>query len=381
VDFRWLVPFSRMVASATSPAEAQRALVDAAVAHLDVDGAAVFRVEGDQLVIAASAGLPDELATWTVDLGTELASQLLERLGAPFTHARELMLVVDGDLYGMLVLFARAPIELDAERVELAHALVDLTATATARAVSYDTLARSYAELKASREALARSEQLRLLGQMAAGITHDVKNILNPLNLQLELLRRKLTRGDLDAAHQTLDTMAEVIRAGVGVVDRLRAFSRPAVEPESEPVDVAAAVRTAIALVRPRAAQHGAIELIAYTPATAPIRARAAELTSATVNLLVNAIEAMAEHGGTITVTCADVGDEVTIVVADDGPGMSPEAERRVFEPFFTTKGKEGTGLGLAMIYAFVVRHGGRIDLVTAPGAGTTFTLRFPAAR
>ena len=102
------------------------------------------------------------------------------------------------------------------------------------------------------------------------------------------------------------------------------------------------------------------------------------EIVGALVNLIVNAIDAMPD-GGTITLRSGEAERGGWVEVADDGPGMPPEVERRVFEPFFTTKGAEGTGLGLAMVYATVQRHGGSVKLETAPGKGTTFRLWFPA--
>jgi signal transduction histidine kinase len=99
---------------------------------------------------------------------------------------------------------------------------------------------------------------------------------------------------------------------------------------------------------------------------------------SALVNLIVNAIEAM--NGGTITLRTGVGDDGVWVQVSDNGPGMPPDVERRIFEPFFTTKGSEGTGLGLAMVYACMQRQGGTVKVETAEGKGTTFTLSFPKA-
>jgi signal transduction histidine kinase len=106
------------------------------------------------------------------------------------------------------------------------------------------------------------------------------------------------------------------------------------------------------------------------------VRARRSELATAVVNLIVNATEALGERGRISVTTGTDDGG-AWVEVEDDGPGMPPEIERRVFEPFFTTK-VEGTGLGLALTYAFVQRHGGRATLTTAPGRGTSIRLWFP---
>jgi signal transduction histidine kinase len=101
---------------------------------------------------------------------------------------------------------------------------------------------------------------------------------------------------------------------------------------------------------------------------------------SALVNLVVNAIDAITGSGGRgdITLRSGAAGEGSFVEVEDEGPGMAPEVQRRIFEPFFTTKGAEGTGLGLAMVEAAVVRQRGRITVDTAPGRGTTFRLWFP---
>jgi signal transduction histidine kinase len=108
------------------------------------------------------------------------------------------------------------------------------------------------------------------------------------------------------------------------------------------------------------------------------VMARGGELVSALVNLIVNAIDAVGPTGGTIMLRTGEANGGSFLEVEDDGPGMPPDVEKRVFEPFFTTKGAEGTGLGLAMVYATVQRHGGSVTLETAVGKGTKFRLWFP---
>jgi signal transduction histidine kinase len=378
---RLLVRSNRLVSEASDPAEILRLLVDETVGQMGARAAAVLTVaEGDRLRVAASSGLPDGLATWETEpdlIGPELGTQLLAAAGPAFAGAYTIPLVSTGDLYGVLVLLTDAEHPLDDLQLVLATGFADLAATALGKAAQYAALSQSFAQLRASKEALARSEKLRALGQMAAGVSHDIKNILNPLHLQLQLLRRRLPPG-AESAEEIVQRMEEVVRFGVDVVERLREFSRQDPEREAEPVQLERVLETAMDLCGPRVPSGARIEL-RREPGDGPtVLARRSELVTAVVNLVFNAIEAM-PGGGTITVRTGAAKDGGWIEVADDGPGMPPEVERRMFEPFFTTK-EQGTGLGLAMVYAFVHRHSGELTVDTAPGRGTRLRLWFPAA-
>jgi signal transduction histidine kinase len=378
---RLLVRSSRMVSEANDPAEILRLLVDETVGQMGARAAAVLTVTaGDRLRVAASSGLPDGLATWETDpdlIGPELGTQLLAAAGPTFAGAYTIPLVSTGDLYGVLVLLTDAQHPLDDDQLALATGFADLAATALGKAAQYAAMAQSFAQLRASKEALARSEKLRALGQMAAGVSHDIKNILNPLHLQLQLLRRRLPPGS-ESAEEIVQRMEEVVKFGVDVVERLREFSRQDPEREAEPVQLERVLETAMDLCGPRVPSGARIELRREPGEGPPVLARRSELVTAVVNLVFNAIEAMS-GGGTITVRTGAASGGGWIEVADDGPGMPPEIERRIFEPFFTTK-EQGTGLGLAMVYAFVHRHSGELTLDTAPGRGTRLRLWFPAA-
>ena len=119
------------------------------------------------------------------------------------------------------------------------------------------------------------------------------------------------------------------------------------------------------------------MRLVLELGAPPKVMGRTADVVNAVVNLVVNAIDALAS-GGTVTLRTGVEGGASSVSIADDGPGMSADVAEKVFEPFFTTKGDEGTGLGLAMVFACMNRHGGSVQLATEPGAGARFTLRFP---
>jgi signal transduction histidine kinase len=230
-------------------------------------------------------------------------------------------------------------------------------------------------ERKKLEATLRRDHKLRALGQMAAGVAHDLKNVLNPLGLQLELLKRKLPHAA--GASEIVDEMAAVLKRGREIVGLLQDFGRQSPATPAHAVELDAIAHEAAQLCRPRATQQGAASIHEELGGGGSIRVSAPELLSALVNLLANAIDAVS-HAGRITIRTARNDGGAWVEVEDDGPGMPAEAEARAFEPFFTTKGDGGTGLGLAMVYAFASRHGGQVRLRTAPGEGTTMRLTFP---
>ncbi len=379
-----LVRFSRMASEAASGREILPLLADAAIEHLKADGAVIVQVTPSGALRAmASRNVPESLAQWKGSEGDVIDSAIGDDLvrcsGGRFVRAEAFPLVSDGGLFGALVLLFAEGNRGDAIKIQVARALADLAAVALGRAEEMAKLARANAQLRASREALARTEKLRALGQMAAGVSHDLKNILNPLSMHAQLAQRALARGETEKVSAGLEECRAVIRRGVETIDRLRAFSRQTPEARATRADLNALVREAIALARPRLSSRAGtpprieVELGDVTE----VVMHTDEVLSAVVNLVVNAIDAMPD-GGIVKVSTAARDDGMAVTVADNGPGMSAEVQARVFEPFFTTKGAEGTGLGLAMVFATMQRHSGTVTLETSPGNGASFTLWFP---
>jgi signal transduction histidine kinase len=381
-----LVRFSRLASEARSGGEILPLLADAAIDHVSADGAVIVELTETGLArVAASRAVPEAMARWTGDvdaLDSGLGTQFL-RLGATtFARAQALPLVSTGGLFGALVLFFADDKDPGDRKMHVARGLADMAAIAMGRAAHIAKLAQVNAELRASREALARTEKLRALGQMAAGLSHDLKNILNPLSMHAQIVKRAIARGNTEQANQSLDEMGAVIHRGVETIDRLRTFSRQSAEAPAKKVDLALLARESVAIARPRmssrvAALSRILEELGDVP---PVLGHADEIVGAVVNLVANAIDAMPE-GGTITVRTGVTDGRAFLTVADSGPGMTPEVQARVFEPFFTTKGAEGTGLGLANVFATMQRHGGSVALETEPGKGAAFTLSFPLGK
>ncbi len=376
-----LVHFARETSAKPEPADILPLLVDAALTHTRATAAAALRImESGRLRVVAARGGPRPVDQWEPQedaIGPELAAELLTACEIEGGRAYELPLVSGGDLFGVLVLIGGPDYRIQPEGLELAQGLADVAAASLDRNEKYAELARSYVQLRASREALAQGEKLRALGQMAAGISHDLKNILNPLSLQLEVLKRRIARDPASAA-EVVKAIADVVRHGLDVVERLRAFSRQDEEPDSsEPVELDEVMATAIELCRPRLGGASGIQLVGEPGHPRPVVARTSELVTAVVNLLFNAVDALQSAPGAIKVRTGATETGSWIEVEDDGPGMPPQLAARVFEPFFTTK-PEGTGLGLAMVYAFAQRHRGTATIDTAPGRGTRVRIWFP---
>lgn len=383
-----LVKFADLLSGAAESNLVMQALARAAIDYAHSAAALVVEIAPDgDARIGAALGLPEVLPGFPPEdaMDPELGKLLL---AACPTHevcvdAQTLVapLMSAGGLYGSIVYVFPGSRELDEFDHALAHALAGLAASGLNCSARYAELAKSYDELRASRDVLAGDQKLRALGEMAAGVSHDLKNIINPLSLHLQFLRRAIAKTDTDS-QQSIAEMMGILKRGLETIERLRDYSRQQQTDPLETVDLSDIVREALDITKPRTrAKHDVHYQVVESLGEAPrVRLVPSEAVAAIVNLIVNAIDAM-EHGGRIEVTTgANAEGEPFVRVADNGPGMSPEVRAKVFEPFFTTKGKSGTGLGLSMVFSFVQRMHGRVALETAPAEGATFTFTFPPA-
>jgi len=238
------------------------------------------------------------------------------------------------------------------------------------------------AELLALQEARARERRLAAVGQLAAGVMHDVNNALNPIMAAAYLLD---AHADNPAAVRDYAVrIAKAAETGAATAARVGRFIRqePLQADREEPVDLSLVCDEVVAMTRPlwaERARGGVIHLDRdlVDGGRAMVRGIAGELREALLNLVQNALDAMA-GGGTLGVCTSVTESEVRLEVRDSGIGMSAEVRERAFEPFFTTKGRAGTGLGLAEVYGIVKRHRGRAEIESIPGGGTTIRLVFP---
>src|SRR5206468_12075529 len=238
------------------------------------------------------------------------------------------------------------------------------------------------AELLALQEARARERRLAAVGQLAAGVMHDVNNALNPIMAAAYLLE---TNADNPVAVRDYAVrIAKAAETGAATAARVGRFIRqePLQAERDEPVDLSMVCDEVVAMTRPlwaERARGGTIHLERDLAADVIVRGIGGEVREALLNLVQNALDAM-PGGGTLGLRTYVAENEVRLEVRDSGIGMSAEVRERAFEPFFTTKGRAGTGLGLAEVYGIVKRHRGHTQIESMPGVGTTIRLVFPRA-
>jgi two-component system NtrC family sensor kinase len=242
-------------------------------------------------------------------------------------------------------------------------------------------------ELRRAQRQVLHTEKMSSLGKLSATVAHELNNPISGMLNYTRLVRRVLADQPLDKdVRQELDGYLEVLqhecaRCGT-IVQNLLVFARRS-GADMAPTDVNEVIDRSLMLVRHHLEIAGIQLRQQRLEGDSQIIADPGQIQQALVALLVNAVEAIKEAGdrdGELAVGADGDADWVRIHITDSGVGIPPEVLPRIFEPFFSTKDKEsGVGLGLAVVYGIVQRHGGRhLDVDTAPGRGTTFHLRLP---
>jgi two-component system NtrC family sensor kinase len=222
------------------------------------------------------------------------------------------------------------------------------------------------------------NERLAAIGKMAAHVTHEIRNPLSSIGLNIELLEEELAKASVPAEARALlvSITREVERLEHLSEEYLRVARLPS--PRMEADDVATAVQEVVTFARPEIDRAGCAVKLQVADPLPPALFDESQLRQALLNLLRNAREAMAD-GGTIDVRVAAEGMSVVIDVEDRGGGIAEDIRARVFDPFFSTKG-EGTGLGLAITRQIIEAHGGTVTCDPREGGGTRFRLALPIA-
>ena len=260
---------------------------------------------------------------------------------------------------------------------------VETSAAQAAQAENHvKELSHYIAEQERIREQFSQMEKLSALGELASGVAHDFNNTLAGILGRAQLLQRT---NDPEKLKRGLDIIIKTAEDGAKTVKRIQDFARQRRDHNFELVSIDQILLDASEITRPRwkncaEASNIHIVLNLHIGSSAMVMGDDSELREVLVNMVFNAVDAMPE-GGTLSLRSRTVGESVIVEVVDTGVGMYPEVRSKIFDPFFTTKGKAGLGLGLAVSFGIIRRHGGNIDVESQYGKGTEFRITLPLAK
>jgi signal transduction histidine kinase len=267
------------------------------------------------------------------------------------------------------------------QQVQLLYLVADLLGPALSNCLLFSRLRQAYEQLRYTQNQLIQAEKMRALGELAGGMAHDFNNSLCGV---LGFLELALASGELPAALRGyLESARTCSLDAAQTVRRVQNFARwQRNELSIQLLDLNELVQQTVELTRPRwenlaQARGIAIQVEVLTEAKSSVPGSAAELREVLTNLVFNAVDAMPQ-GGQLTLRTWSSSTDVFLSVQDSGTGMSDSVRKRIFEPFFSTKGERGNGLGLSVTFGIIQRYGGEIAVQTAPGQGSTFTVRLP---
>jgi CheY-like chemotaxis protein/nitrogen-specific signal transduction histidine kinase len=226
-------------------------------------------------------------------------------------------------------------------------------------------------ELGEARHRMARLEKLGALGEMASSFAHTFNDVLTPILGRTQLLSQRINDPQL---REWLETIERSALDGAQAIRKIQEFLRQRRTEPTAVVDLSVAVKDAVAATASR--RRAAVQIKTEVAAVPRFPGDPLGLREALEHLLQNALEA-APDGSTVTVAVRTENGDAVVSVSDSGLGMTPGVQARMFEPFFTTK-PGASGLGLTLAYGIVSRHGGQIDVDTAPGRGTSVRIKFP---
>ncbi len=236
---------------------------------------------------------------------------------------------------------------------------------------------RDVTERNRTQELAAQSDKLRAVGELAAGVAHNLNNSLTVIQGRAQLLMMRTTD---EAVVKSLKIITSAVEEGTKTLRRILEFARRDSSREFAPVELGELLTSSIEIARPKWQSKSSptkinVNIECHEPVY--VIGELAELREVVLNLIFNAVDAMRE-GGIMEVGTRGEIDSGCFWVADTGAGMSAETAARIFEPFYTTKGKGGTGLGLSASHGIISRHNGEILVVSEPGEGTRFEVRLP---
>lgn len=243
---------------------------------------------------------------------------------------------------------------------------------------SLERIAEAHAAYEQLREKIAHAEKMAALGELSFGVAHNVNNALTGILGRAQLLLRTSDRAKMMSGLELIIKSAD---DGARIIKRIQDFARQKPSHEFQPVSVAKILEETYEMTRPKweLRTEAPISFVLDSECSTFVMGDPVELREVLVNMIYNAVDAM-PHGGELRVSTQQSTDRIVVHISDTGTGMTPEVKSRLFDPFFTTKGQAGTGMGLAVSFGIIRRHGGSIDVESEHGVGTKFLISLPIA-
>jgi PAS domain S-box-containing protein len=284
---------------------------------------------------------------------------------------------VSGQLFGILDIQQALPKMFTPRDLQLVSAVADQLALALEKAKLYEDLQTSHRQEKAMRDQLIQSERLALMGRLLASVSHELNNPLQAIHNALFLLKDE--KGLSEQGRQDLEIILAESERMAEMIERLRDTYRPTQADDFKPTQINDIIKDVHALLAAHLRKNQVAFEFRPDPTLPLVPAVSDQIRQVVLNLFVNAVEAMAANGGTLTARTKFLEDanEILVSISDTGYGIAESALLKIFEPFITdTPG--GTGLGLTISRDIVTKHRGRISAENNPGQGATFQVWLP---
>ncbi|MEN8263380.1 MAG: ATP-binding protein [Nitrospirota bacterium] len=226
--------------------------------------------------------------------------------------------------------------------------------------------------IKSAQAKLVRTEKLYAIGEFSAGVAHEIRNPLTSIKLLVQTIRNtgeSFSGNDIDIIDKEINRINRIIKSFLE-------FAKPE-KIEKRDVNIKEVLDDVLTISKPKM-RHSGIKLIETLPLVTPIiYGNYDALKQVFLNLILNAMQAMDDEGGTLEVGAFADEKSLSVMIKDSGTGISEKDQKKIFDPFFTTK-KEGTGMGLALTHNIIDEHSGRIDIESSPGEGTIIKVELP---
>jgi GAF domain-containing protein len=407
-----LAELGQLLTRSLDAAEVSQRIVDSVRSLLRTNGAVLYRVEQETQNLVALAftgdvgpgfaeraavippgygvvgravrerrpvGTPDVLADQNVALTPELRSHVE---GAAFRAFLGVPLLVQGHVIGALGIATRAGHVFDLDEIRLAQTFADQAAIALENSRLYGELRTALIEVERSQEQVVQTERLSALRNLAGGVAHSFNNLLAVVLGRADLLLRHVRDPEVVRG---LEVISRAATDGAGMVRQIQEFTQTRQTRAFEAVDLERVLHDLVEFTRTTWENEAQSRGISYEVRVEggplpPISGVSEQLREVFMNLLINALEAM-PNGGRLIFNLERQDDYVAVVARDNGHGMSEQTRKQIFAPFFTTQRPRRLGLGLSVAWGIVTRHGGTIEVESAPGWGSTFTVRLPLSQ